>query len=177
MTIFLIRYLRYALLCFFAAFCISGCASNGGDLASAGNFSTSISTVAHYGKGIVIAKAYLNGRSIGYQKGWGGGGGGDCCVSMSTNGSQPTLVTVKWETYRADVNESRWHEETVSVHFAVPPGKGSGLKVHFLPGHHVQVWYTDMGPSSTIYPGPAYMRDPAPEYVPLPGEKSIPVGK
>ncbi len=96
---------------------------------------------------------------------------------MRTNASQPTMVTVKWRTLRSNVGESLWHEETVPVNFAVPPGKGGGVDIHFLPGHHVQVWYSNYASWSKKYPGPAYTPDPAPEYVPLPGEKTTPAEK
>ena len=82
------------------------------------------------------------------------------------------MVTVKWSTYRSDVDEKRFHEAVVPVHFEVQPGVGGdGLFVHFLPGHKVEVWYALVGPGHPDYPGPPFPRGPAPRYVPLPGEK------
>ena len=60
---------------------------------------------------------------------------------------------------------------TVPIHFAVQPGKSSGLYVHFLPGHKVELWVSWPGPGSTLYPGPKFPFGPAPPYAPLPDEK------
>ena len=73
-----------------------------------------------------------------------------------------------------DVDELLEHEATVPIHFAVEPGDSSGMYVHFLPGHQVQVWVSRPYPNSSIYPGPAFPRGPAPSYSPLPGEKPSP---
>ena len=84
------------------------------------------------------------------------------------------MVTVKWETYRSNVDEDRWHEATVPIHFAVAPGKSSGLFVHFLPGHRVELWMARAYPWGSEYPGPVYPQDPGPAYAPLPDEKPMP---
>jgi len=168
----LLRWLLPALL----ALMLSACAGAGSNrLVAEEKIGTTISSVSHYGKGIGIGNFYVNGSWGGVQyNGWGGGGKTVCCVSLSRPTSTPTMVTVKWETYRTRVAEKRWHEATVPVHFAVPPGDGYGLKVHFLPGHQVEVWYARAGVANPDYPGPSYPRGPAPDYVPLPDEKPDP---
>jgi hypothetical protein len=166
------NYLRQAALSVVAALALAGCASNGGDLSPAGSTATTVSIVGHYGKGISITDSYLNGGYIGLADGW-GEGGGNCCVSLRSEASQPTMVTVKWKTSRDYVDEERWHEETVPVHFA--ENEVGFLAVHFLPGHKVEVWSSaKYYPNSTAYPGPKYPHGPAPEYVPLPDEKPNP---
>ncbi|SFD39604.1 DUF3304 domain-containing protein [Collimonas sp. OK412] len=168
----LLRWLLPALL----ALLLSACAGAGPNrLVAEGKIATSISAVSHYGKGIGIGDFYINGKWGGVlYDGWGGGGATVCCVTMPSATNAPTMVTVKWETYRTGVAEERWHEATVPVNFAVPVGKSSGMYVHFLPGHRVEVWVTRQYPESTEYPGPAYPRPPAPDYVPLPDEKPEP---
>ncbi|SFB83634.1 DUF3304 domain-containing protein [Collimonas sp. OK412] len=155
----------------------SGCAGAGSNrLVAEGNIGTTVSAVSHYGKGIGIGDFYINGQWGGVlYDGWGGGGATVCCVSLPRTTNAPTMVTVKWETYRTAVAEERWHEATIPVHFSVPPGDGDGLKVHFLPGHRVEIWYARIGLWDPEYPGPPYPRPPAPDYVPLPDEKPEPV--
>src|SRR5476649_1971822 len=116
MTAIFSTYLWRALLPLFAAFSVAGCVGNGGDLVPVGSFAAPVTIVPHYGRGIGIPEAYLNGGYIGSAGGWGGGGGGNCCVSMKVNSTESTMVTVKWRTLRSSVDESRWHEETVPVH-------------------------------------------------------------
>ena len=126
-----------------------------------------VSAVVHYGKGIGISEFYLNGKLSGHQyDGW-GSSSDSCCLPVPTHPPEPMMVTVKWKTYRTSFKEERWHEATVPINFAVPPGDGYGLKVHFLPGHRVEIWNSDKGNGSSDYPGPAYPYKPAPDYVPL----------
>ena len=66
--------LRQVALCIVAALVLAGCASNGGDLSPAGSVATTVSIVSHYGKGIGITEAYLDGGYIGLVDGWGEGG-------------------------------------------------------------------------------------------------------
>ncbi|MEM4990471.1 DUF3304 domain-containing protein [Collimonas sp. H4R21] len=168
----LLRWLLPALL----ALLLSACAGAGSNrLIAEGKIGVTVSAVSHYGKGIGIGDFYINGQWGGVlYDGWGGGGSTVCCVSLPHTTSTPTMVIVKWKTYRTAVTEERWHEATVPVHFAVPPGDGYGLVVHFLPGHRVEIWYAGEGTGSPDYPGPAYPRGPAPDYVPLPDEKPEP---
>ena len=135
---------------------------------------TSVSGVGHYGKRIGVADFFVNGQWAGAVTGWGGGGGNVCCASLPRHPDKPVMVTVKWRTIRSNVGEEAWHEQTVPVNFAVPSGDGSGLKIHFLPGHQVQAWYTAAYPEYVNYPGPAYPRGPAPDYASLPNEKPQP---
>jgi hypothetical protein len=161
----------------FLAVVISGCASAGSNrLMAEGKIATSISSVSHYGKGIGIGNFYVNGSWGGVQyNGWGGGGKTVCCISLPHTINAPIMVTVKWETYRTAVTEERWHEATVPLHISeAKPGTGYDMVVHFLPGHKVEVWIADEGIGSPNYPGPAYPRGPAPDYVPLPDEKPEP---
>ena len=154
---------------------LSGCASGGENgMAPAGSIATTVSGVGHLGRMVGIPEFYVNGQWGGNNGGWGGGGGGVCCVSMPYSAGQTTMVTVKWETLDIGKGEDRQHEATVPVHFDVPPGKGSGIKVHFLPGDRVEVWYTFMGASGSTYPGPKYPRGPAPDYAPLSDETPTP---
>jgi hypothetical protein len=169
----LFRWLLPALL----ALQLSACASAGSDgLAPEGQVPVSISAVAHYGKGIGISEFYVNGRLSGHQySGW-GSSGESCCMNIPwTSGKPAMMVTVRWKTYRTTFKEELWHEAIVPVHFAVPPGDGDGLKVHFMPGHRVEVWYAREGTGSPNYPGPAYPVAPAPDYVPLADEAPAPV--
>jgi hypothetical protein len=160
----------------FLAILLSGCAGAGSNrLVAEGKTATSLSSVAHYGKGIGISEFYVNGTWGGNQHGWGGGGSTVCCVTLPSTTSSPTLVTVKWRTYRTGVSEERWHDAMVPVHFAVPIGKSYGMVVHFLPGHRVEIWFADEGIGSPDYPGPAYPRGPAPDYLPLADEEPEPV--
>ncbi|MDM0043424.1 DUF3304 domain-containing protein [Variovorax dokdonensis] len=160
----------------------SGCSlssgfSTGGDLQA-----TSFAGVGHYGSGIVVTDysiADARGMRI---EGWGGGGGSFCCVRVPREiPDEPFFVTVKWETYRQKVDETREHEATVPVHFEVPPDQSGGIYAHFFPGHRVELWVTDAhSPYSTHTPvpygGPPFPRGPAPLYQPLPGEKPWPPG-
>ncbi|WP_219211130.1 DUF3304 domain-containing protein [Variovorax boronicumulans] len=133
-----------------------------------------VSAVGHYGKMIGIPQFSINGYGGGNSTGWGGGGGSVCCVLLPRNPAKPVMVTVRWETYRSNVDEDRWHEATVPIHFAVAPGKSSGLFVHFLPGHRVELWMAPGYPEGSAYPGPPYPQDPGPAYAPLPDEKPMP---
>jgi len=155
---------------------LSACAGAGSNrLIAEGKTSTPVSAVSHYGKGIGIGDFYINGQWGGVlYDGWGGGGATVCCVTLPRATNAPTMVTVKWKTYRTGVTEERWHEVTVPVHFDVPLGKSDGLKIHFLPGHRVEVWSARIGLWDPEYPGPPYPRPPAPDYVPLPDEKPEP---
>ena len=155
---------------------LSACAGAGSNrLIAEGKTSTPVSAISHYGKGIGIGDFYINGQWGGVlYDGWGGGGATVCCVTLPRATSTPTMVTVKWKTYRTGVTEERWHEATVPVNFAVPIGKSYGMVVHFLPGHRVEIWFADEGIGSPDYPGPAYPRPPAPDYVPLPDERPEP---
>lgn len=154
---------------------VSACASADSDsLVPEGQIAVPVSAVTHYGKGIGVSEFYVNGRMSGHEyDGW-GSSGDSCCMSMSDTQPQPLMVTVKWKTYRTTFKEERWHEATVPVHFVVPPGKSYGMVVHFLPGHRVEVWFADQGVGSPTYPGPAYPRGPAPDYVPLADEAATP---
>ena len=134
-----------------------------------------VSAVGHYGKGIGIPRYSIGDFHGGSSTGWGGGGGTVCCVLVPRDTTKPVMVTVKWTTYRSRVDEELQHEATVPIHFATTPGEDSGgLDVHFLPGHKVELWESEYGPASTVYPGPKYPRGPGPEYVPLPGERPQP---
>ncbi|SFB83706.1 DUF3304 domain-containing protein [Collimonas sp. OK412] len=157
------------------AILLSGCATRGvNGMAPEGQTPVSISSVVHYGKGIGIAEFYVNGRRSGSQyDGW-GSSGNSCCLNLPDKPSMPLMVTVRWKTYRTNFKEERWHEATVPVHFSVPLGDGDGMKVHFLPGHRVEVWYARIGLWDPEYPGPPYPRPPAPDYVPLADEKPEP---
>ena len=135
----------------------------------------SIGAVGHYGSGIGVPRYSINGMPVGLSYGWGGGGAGWCCVLLPRHVDKPFLVTVKWETYRSNVKEERHHEATVPINFAVQPGEGgSGLYIHFIPGHRVEAWYAGPTPPSTEYPGPTFPRGPAPRYAPLPSEAPQP---
>ena len=144
-----------------------------------------VAAVGLYGSMIGIPEYTIDGFHGGNNSGWGGGGKTSCCVLLPRTVTKPVIVTVKWET--CDISHIQYvnhrkvdpdarctvqeHEATVPIHFAVQPGDGAGLKVHFLPGHNVEVWYTRQGPASQEYPGPRFPFGPAPPYVPLPGEK------
>jgi len=161
----------------FAFVLVAGCVSTADDLVPDKNMmAVAIGGVGHYGSGIVITDFSINGRWGGRTDGWGGGGAGMCCVLLPRKiPKEPMLVTVKWATTRSNLDEYRLHEATVPVHFAVAPGDGgSGLYVHFLPGHKVDVWYSYPMPGGARYPGPPYPDGPAPLYVPLPDEQPQP---
>lgn len=169
------------------ALSLTGCATDGSD-AFLGKDTYSVSGIGHIGKMVGIPAFYVNGKWGGSTDGWGGGGGTVCCVDLPKAWwGKPTMATVKWETCdishiqfvndRAVDPESRctseWHEATVPVHFAVPPGDGYGLKVHFLPRNRVEIWYANRGLGEPDYPGPKYPRDPAPEYASPADDKRI----
>lgn len=139
-----------------------------------GQLPTTISTIAHYGKGIGVSELYINGRYVGHSyDGW-GEGSEHCCMTLPMRPVQPLMVTVKWKTYRTAFKEERWHGAIVPVNFAVPSGKGNGLNVHLLPGHRVEIWHSRIGLWDPEYPGPKYPFGPAPDYVPLPNESPEP---
>ena len=137
----------------------------------------SIAGVGHYGRKIGIPEFFVDGAWGGNASGWGGGGGGYCCVLLPRKIDKPVMVKVRWETYRSNVDEGRYHEQVVPIHFEVEPGKSSGLNVHFLPGHKVEVWVTQEWPPGPHYPGPKYPRGPAPDYAPLPDERPARAGE
>ncbi|WP_295371969.1 DUF3304 domain-containing protein [uncultured Pseudacidovorax sp.] len=153
-----------------------GCAGSSEDLfPDTRTIGVPVGGVGHYGSGIMVTEFTINDRfRAGYVQGWGGGGVGDCCVLLPRHITKPILATVRWKTTRRDVDEYVQHEDTVPIHFAVEPGDSSGMYVHFLPGHHVEVWVSRPYPNSSIYPGPAFPGGPAPPYAPLPGEKPTP---
>ena len=158
------------------AVALYGCNAVNRSLAPDDMVAVSIGAVGHYGSTIGIPEFTVNGHWGGNNTGWGGGGGGMCCVLLPATIAKPVMVTVKWETYRSNVEEARMHEQTVPVHFAIQPGKGgAGLFVHFLPGHRAEVWYAEVGPSGRAYPGPAYPHGPAPKYTPLDDEQRQPL--
>jgi len=158
------------------AVALSACAKPGSDsLVPEGKIATSVSSVAHYGKGIGIAEFYINGRLSGHNyRGW-GSSGNSCCMSIPRHPSQPLMVTVKWKTYRTTFKEERWHEATVPLHISeATPGAGYDMVVHFLPEHKVEVWIADRGLTDPQYPGPTYPSGPPPDYIPLPDESPEP---
>ena len=160
----------------FTASLLSACATHGNDLVpDRDKVGVTVSAVGHYGSMIGIPEYSIDGFRAGNNSGWGGGGSTSCCVLLPRTVTKPIFVAVKWETYRSNVDEERHHEATVPIRFAVQPGKGgAGLFVHFLPGHRVEVWYPEMGPSGPGYPGPKYPFGPPPPYAPLPDEKPAP---
>ncbi|WP_219211132.1 DUF3304 domain-containing protein [Variovorax boronicumulans] len=147
-----------------------------------------VSAVGHYGKMIGIPQFSINGYGGGNSTGWGGGGKSSCCVLLPRNPAKPVMVTVRWRT--CDIGHIKFangrivnpndeckaeaHEATVPIHFAVAPGDSSGLFVHFLPGHKVELWMAPGYPWGSAYPGPPYPQDPGPAYAPLPDEKPMP---
>jgi hypothetical protein len=170
----LARRARCVLLAFAAALA-TGCTTGSNDLVpDKDKVGVPISAVGHYGSMIGIPEFSIDGIWGGNNGGWGGGGKTLCCVLLPRTITKPVIVKVRWMTNRSNVGEERQHEETVPVHFAVPPGDSSGLYVHFLPGHHAEIWVTRGYPEGSQYPGPTYPRGPAPPYAPLPGEKPQP---
>jgi hypothetical protein len=145
----------------------------------------SIGAVGHYGSKIGIPDFYLDGAWGGNNSGWGGGGAGMCCVLVPRYPTKPVMVKVKWTT--CDIGHMKFvngrqvdpddrckleeHEATVPIHFEVEPDKGGGLVAHFLPGHKVELWYTETVPANPGYPGPRYPFRPAPPYAPVLDEK------
>lgn len=151
---------------------LSACALHSNDLVpDQDKVGVPVAAVGHYGSMIGIPEYSIDGFHGGNNSGWGGGGSTSCCVLLPRTVTKPVIVTVKWETYRSNVDEDLMHEATVPIHFAVQPGKSSGLYVHFLPGHKVELWVSWPGPGSTLYPGPKFPFGPAPPYAPLPDEK------
>ena len=153
---------------------------------------TTLTGIGHLGANVGIPRYFVNGYWGGNVGGWGGGG------SFVSSGfklpaqmpKEPYMVTVTWITCDVGhieyVNNMRVnpdarcikaeHEAVVPVHYSLPEGRGdSGLKIHFLPGNKVEVWYTVMGPSASDYPGPAFPRGPAPDYAPVPETSSATV--
>ncbi|APW38293.1 hypothetical protein RD110_14755 [Rhodoferax koreense] len=166
---------RRALLAVAAVVLATACSTGSEDLVpDKDKIGISISAVGHYGSMIGIPEFYLDGHWGGNAMGWGGGGGGMCCMLLPRKITKPVMVKVTWTTNRSNVGEARQHEETVPVNFAVPPGDSAGLFVHFLPGHHVELWVTPGYPEGSKYPGPKFPRRPAPAYSPLPDEKPQP---
>ena len=153
------------------AVALYGCNAVNRSLAPDDMVAVSIGAVGHYGSTIGIPEFTVNGHWGGNNTGWGGGGGGVCCVLLPATIAKPVMVTVKWETYRSNVDEMRSHEQTVPVHFAVMPGESGSFTIHFMPGHTIEAWVTREYPEGSQYPGPPYPRGPAPPYVPLRNEK------
>ena len=171
------RRLARALAAIALALLAIGCANSSKDLfPDKRTIGVPVGAVGHYGEGIGVPVYTINNQfRDGSVSTWGGGGAGNCCVLLPRKITGPVMVTVRWQTYRSNVDELLEHEATVPIHFAVDPGEGgSGLYVHFMPGHKVEVWYAGPTPASSRYPGPAFPRGPAPLYVPLPGEKPPP---
>ena len=159
------------LIPFLLVFIVSGCTTYRSDfLPDDDTIGVPFSSVGTYGNGIGVPNYRLNGKDSGYADGW-GTSGTSCCVLMPKK-IMPVMVTVTWQTYRSSVNERLDHTAVVPVHFAVSAGESSGLYVHFLPGHRVELWVSRLPPLNVNYPGPKYPDKPGPRYVPLPGEKS-----
>ena len=161
------------LITFVLVFIVSGCATYRSDfLLDDDTIGVPFSSVGSYGNGIGIPRYRLNGKGSGYALGW-GTSGTSCCVLLPKKITPVTVtVTVTWETYRSNVDESINHAATVPVHFADSAGKSSGLYVHFLPGHKVELWVSWLPPQHPDYLGPKFPQKPGPRYLPLPGEKS-----
>ena len=160
------------LIFFFAAFGLSGCATYRSDFLPDGDtIGVPFSSVGTYGNGIGVPNYRLNGKGSGYANGW-GLSGTSCCILLPKK-IVPVIVTVTWETYRSDVDERINHTATIPVNFAVSAGDSSGLYVHFLPGHKVELWVSWLPPENSDYPGPKYPRKPGPRYMPLAGEKVL----
>ena len=172
----LARRLAHALAALALTLLAWGCAGSSEDLfPDKRTIGVPVGGVGHYGSGIMVTEFTINDRfRAGYVQGWGGGGVGDCCVLLPRHITKPILATVRWKTSQDGLGRLLEHEATVPIHFAVEPGDSSGMYVHFLPGHHVEVWVSWPGPPSSKYPGPAFPRGPAPPYSPLPGEKPSP---
>lgn len=166
---------------------LSACALHSNDLVPDQDMvGVSVAAVGHYGSMIGIPEYSIDGFHGGNNSGWGGGGKTSCCVLLPRTVTKPVIVTVKWET--CDISHIQYinhrrvdpdarctveeHEATVPIHFAVQPGDSSGLYVHFLPGHKVELWVTRGYPEGSEYPGPKFPFGPAPPYAPLPNEKS-----
>ena len=167
---------------------LSACALHSNDLVpDQDKVAVTVSAVGHYGSMIGIPEYSIDGFHGGNNSGWGGGGSTSCCVLLPRVVTKPIFVTVKWQT--CDVSHIKFvndrivdpndecvlqeHEAKVPIHFEVQPGKGGcGLFAHFLPGHHVELWYASPCPESAQYPGPQFPFGPAPPYAPLSDEKS-----
>ena len=158
-----------------AVLLLSACAMHSNDLVpDQDKVGAPVTAVGHYGSMIGIPEYSIDNFHAGNNSGWGGGGSTSCCVLLPRTVTKPIFVTVRWQTYRSNVDEEREHEATVPIHFAVQPGDSSGLYVHFLPGHKVEVWVSWPGPGSTKYPGPKHPSGPPHPYTPLPNEKPMP---
>jgi hypothetical protein len=122
------------------ALLLNACAMHANDLVpDQDKVGVTVTAVGHYGSMIGIPEYSIDGFHAGNNSGWGGGGSTSCCVLLPRTVTKPVFVTVKWQTYRSNVDEERDHEATVPIHFMVQPGKGgAGLFVHFLPGHRVE---------------------------------------
>ncbi|RYF42811.1 MAG: DUF3304 domain-containing protein, partial [Comamonadaceae bacterium] len=146
---------------------LSACALHSNDLVpDQDKVGVPVTAIGHYGAMIGIPEYSINGFHGGNNSGWGGGGSTSCCVLLPRTVTKPVIVTVKWQT--CDISRIKFvndrivdpsercilqeHEATVPIHFAVPPGDSSGLYVHFLPGHQVELWVSWPGPGSTLYP-------------------------
>ncbi|CAN5427619.1 hypothetical protein BH10PSE18_BH10PSE18_13240 [soil metagenome] len=179
----ILRWIATLALSLSVAACVSGLNDLVPDQSKVG---VSVAGVGHYGRMIGIPGFSIDGFHAGNVEGWGGGGGGFCCVLLPRVVTKPINVNVKWEScdigHIKYVNDRRVdpearcklesHEARVPIHFTVQPGEGgSGLKVHFLPGHKVEVWYTREYPEYSGYPGPKYPQGPEPDYAPLLDEK------
>ena len=177
-----------ALACL-VAFTASGCAGHLDDLVPDKDMiGVPIGAVGHLGAGIGISEFSINGGWGGNNDGWGGGGAGVCCVLMPRKITKPVTVKVKWTTCdtramefvndrSVDPNAScvlAEHEAIAPVNFAVEPEDSGGMYTHFFPDHHVEVWVSVYGPSSTAYPGPAFPFGPAPTSAMLPFPKPNP---
>ena len=174
MTLFISK-IKRILAAFGIAVVLLGCTASERSLAPNDMVAVSIGAVGHYGSMIGIPEFTVNGHWGGNNSGWGGGGGGVCCVLLPMKVTEPVMVTVKWETYRSNVDEALYHEKKVPVKFAVLPKDSGSFTIHFMPGHTVEAWVTKEYPEGSNYPGPLYPRGPAPRYVPLHGEKQQPV--
>jgi hypothetical protein len=158
-----------------AVLILSACAMHANDLVpDQDKVGVTVTAIGHYGAMIGIPEYSVDGFHAGNNSGWGGGGSFSCCVLLPRVVTKPMVVTVRWETYRSNVDEERHHKATVPIHFAVEPGDSSGLYVHFLPGHKVEVWVSWLGPGHPQYPGPKRASGPPPSYAPLPDEKPAP---
>ncbi|MDM0044898.1 DUF3304 domain-containing protein [Variovorax dokdonensis] len=153
----------------------TGCDSQSKDLfPDKSTIGVAVAGVTHYGTGIEVAQVSIDEFRAGLYRGWGETNAGDCCVLLPRNiPKEPVVVTVRWKTNRLNVDESLWHEARAPIHFAVAPENSSGLRVHFLPGHRVELWVTRTGTQHPNYPGPRLEGLP-PAYQPLPGEQPEP---
>ena len=172
-----------------SALTLGGCAGLN-DLVPQDKIGTPISGVGHYGRRMGVPEFSIDGHWGGNVYGWGGGGGTVCCVLLPEYVTKPMYVTVKWQS--CDISRIKFvngkivnpkdrciledHQARVPINFDVQPAKGgSGLYVHFLPGHEVEIWYSKYFPESQNYPGPLYPQGPAPEHPERPRSRSAPM--